>query len=291
MNKVISIIGGDLRIVKLIELLVKDDFTVYAYGIEHSDDLPESDKFKQCSSIKETINNADIIIGPMPLSIDKKNLSAPFSDEKISIDELIEEMSNKNKMFIAGKILDEVAEKLQEGNITYIDLLKREELVVLNTISTAEGTIQLAMEETQRTIHGSKILVMGFGRVGKVLAKMLDGIGAKVSCEARKDSDIAWIKAYGYTPVHLSELENTLGEYDIIINTIPFLILDENRLNYVKPDCTIIDLSSNPGGVNRTAAREKKIKVIWALSLPGKVAPLTSAQFIQETLYHILKEM
>lgn len=291
MNKVISIIGGDLRIVKLIELLVKDDFTVYAYGIENSDYLPENDKFIQCNSIKETINNSDIIIGPMPLSIDKKNLSAPFSEEKISIDELIEEMSNKNKIFIAGKILDEVAEKLQEGNITYIDLLKREELVVLNTISTAEGTIQLAMEETQRTIHGSKILVMGFGRVGKVLAKMLDGIGAKVSCEARKDSDIAWIKAYGYTPVHLSELENTLGEYDIIINTIPFLILDENRLNYVKPDCTIIDLSSNPGGVNRTAAREKKIKVIWALSLPGKVAPLTSAQFIQETLYHILKEM
>ena len=147
------------------------------------------------------------------------------------------------------------------------------------------------MEETQRTIHGSKILVMGFGRVGKVLAKMLSGIGADVSCEARKDSDIAWIKAYGYTPVHLSELENKLGEYDIIINTIPFLILDENRLNYIKKDCTIIDLSSNPGGVDRKAAREKNLKAIWALSLPGKVAPLTSAQFMQETLYHILKEM
>ena len=120
---------------------------------------------------------------------------------------------------------------------------------------------------------------------------MLYGIGEEVSCEARKDSDIAWIKAYGYTPVHLSELEGKLGEYDIIINTIPFLILDENRLNYIKKDCTVIDLSSNPGGVDRKAAREKNLKVIWALSLPGKVAPLTSAQFIQETLYHILKEM
>ncbi len=291
MNKVISIIGGDLRIVKLIEILIRDDFKVYSYGNENAEELTESENFVRCKSIKELVDNASIIMGPMPLSIDKKSLSAPFSEEKIDIDALIEEMKNKNKTFIAGQILDDVAEKLQKGNIKYIDLLKREELTVLNTISTAEGTIQLAMEETQRTIHGSKILVMGFGRVGKVLAKMLSGIGADVSCEARKDSDIAWIKAYGYTPVHLSELENKLGEYDIIINTIPFLILDENRLNYIKKDCTIIDLSSNPGGVDRKAAREKNLKAIWALSLPGKVAPLTSAQFMQETLYHILKEM
>ena len=291
MNKTISIIGGDLRIVKLTELLIKDDFKVYTYGVENADELTESKNLIKCNSIKEVVDSSNIILGPMPLSIDRKNLSAPFSEEKIDIDTVIEEMSNKNKTFIAGQILDNIAEKLQKGKITYIDLLKREELVVLNTISTAEGTIQLAMEETQRTIHGSKILVMGFGRVGKVLAKMLSGIGADVSCEARKDSDIAWIKAYGYTPVHLSELENKLGEYDIIINTIPFLILDENRLNYIKKDCTIIDLSSNPGGVDRKAAREKNLKAIWALSLPGKVAPLTSAQFIQETLYHILKEM
>ena len=147
------------------------------------------------------------------------------------------------------------------------------------------------MENTQKTIHGSNVLIMGFGRVGKVLAKMLDGIGAKVSCEARKNSDIAWIKAYGYTPIHLSELESELGNYDIIINTIPFQILDENRLKYIKKDCTIVDLSSNPGGVDRRAARSLGIKLIWALSLPGKVAPMTSAEFIKETLYHILKEL
>ena len=132
---------------------------------------------------------------------DQENISAPFAEEKIPIDELISEMSNKNKIFLAGKISETVEEKLKEGNIKSIDLLKREELVVLNTIATAEGTIQLAMENTQKTIHGSNILIMGFGRVGKVLAKMLDGIGAKVSCEARKNSDIAWIKAYGYNPI------------------------------------------------------------------------------------------
>ena len=157
--------------------------------------------------------------------------------------------------------------------------------------TTAEGTIQIAMEETQRTIHGTKTLIMGFGRVGKVLANMLHGIGSEVSCEARKNEDIAWIKAYGYKPVHLNDLNENLNKYDIIINTIPFQILDKERLGMLKDDVVIIDLASNPGGVDRRAAREKGVKVIWALSLPGKVAPLTSAEFIKEALYHVLKEL
>ncbi len=291
MYKTVSIIGGDLRIVNLIELLAKDDFLVYTYGLENSEDLIECENVKKCASITELVGSSEIIIGPQPMMNDQENISAPFAEEKIPIDELISEMSNKNKIFLAGKISESVEEKLKEGNIKSIDLLKREELVVLNTIATAEGTIQLAMENTQKTIHGSNILIMGFGRVGKVLAKMLDGIGAKVSCEARKNSDIAWIKAYGYNPIHLSELDTVLGDYDIIINTIPFQILDENRLKYVKKECTILDLSSTPGGVDRNAARRMGLKLIWALSLPGKVAPMTSAEFIKETLHHILKEL
>ena len=133
--------------------------------------------------------------------------------------------------------------------------------------------------------------MLGFGRIGKVLSNMLKGLGANVACEARKNSDLAWIKAYGYEPIPLSTLRDNLNRFDIIINTIPFQILDEERLNLVKKESIIIDLASNPGGVDRRAAREKNLKVIWALSLPAKVAPLTSAEFIKETLYHALKEM
>ena len=180
---------------------------------------------------------------------------------------------------------------MKQKNIDVIDLLKREELVVLNTISTAEGAIQIAMEETIKTIYGSKILVLGYGKVGKILANMLKGIGANVYCEARKNVDLAWIKAYGYVPIHLSELEKYLSEFDIIINTIPTLILDKQRLERVKKECLIIDLASNPGGVDKGEAKKMGIKTIWALSLPGKVAPLTSAEFIKDTIYNVLKEI
>mgnify|MGYP004631381191 FL=1 len=289
MEKSIAVVGGDLRIVKLIEMLVKDGYTVYTYGLEMSEDLQKIEKIEMCPTVTETVKNSKVVVGPIPLSSDRKNLSMPFSNIKLNVDEFISCIAGKT--LIAGNIVEETKRKLEQANIQYIDLLKREEFTVLNTIATAEGTIQIAMEETQKTLHGSKVLIMGFGRIGKVLAKMLDGIGAKVYCEARKNEDIAWIKAYGYEPIHLNNLNEHLGEFEIIISTIPFQILDKDRLELVNKDAVIIDLASNPGGVDRKAAKEKDLKLIWALSLPGKVAPLTSAIYIKETLYHVLKEL
>ena len=287
MEKSISVVGGDLRIVKLIEMLKDDGYIVYTYGLENSEEILNMENVEMCPTIKEAVSHSKVVVGPIPLSSDRKNISAPFSRNNINLEEFVEEI--KGKHLIAGNIT--IKDKLDANNIQCTDILKREEFTVLNTIATAEGTIQIAMEETQRTVHGTKTLVMGFGRVGKVLAKMLHGIGAEVYCEARKNEDIAWIKAYGYEPIHLNDLNYNLGKFDIIINTIPFQILDKERLDLLKEDVVIIDLASNPGGVDRKAARDKNIKVIWALSLPGKVAPLTSAEFIKEAIYHVLKEL
>ena len=289
MNKVISVVGGDLRIVKLVEMLIEDNYTVYTYGLEYSEELLKLDGVEMCPTLQEAVKDAKAVVGPIPLSSDRKNLSMPFSNIKLPIGDFINSLEGKT--LIAGNITEPIRNMLDEKSIIYIDLLKREEFSVLNTISTAEGTIQIAMEETQKTVHGRNVLIMGFGRIGKVLSKMLSGIGAKVYCEARKNEDIAWIKAYGYEPIHLNDLDKHLGKFDIIINTIPFQILDNNRLDLLKKDILIIDLASNPGGVDRKAAKEKNIKLVWALSLPGKVAPVTSAEFIKETLYHALKEM
>ena len=287
MEKSIAVVGGDLRVVKLIEMLVKDGYKVYTYALENSEDLLNLETVEMCPTLEEALSNSKVVVGPIPLSSDRRRLSTPFGRNSVELEEFVEAMRDKH--LIAGNIY--IKEELENAGVEFTDLLRREEFNVLNTIATAEGTLQIAMEETQRTVHGSNVLVMGFGRIGKVLAKMLDGIGAKVYCEARKDEDISWIKAYGYNPVHLNDLNANLNKFDIIINTIPFQILDEERLDLVKKEAIIIDLASNPGGVDRKAAREKGLKVIWALSLPAKVAPLTSAEFIKETLYHVLEEL
>jgi dipicolinate synthase subunit A len=278
----ISIIGGDLRIKKLAEMLANDGITVYTYG------LGKIENVIQCNSIVELVQSSDTIIGPIPLSSNGKTINAVFAENEIQLTDVMKELNNKT--FIAGAIKDNVYQLLENKNVEVIDILKREELSVLNSISTAEGAIQIAMEQTEITLCGSDILILGFGRIGKVLAKMLTGIGANVYCEARKPQDLAWIQAYGYIPIDLKYLNENLNKFDVIINTIPNVVLDESNLDNVKKECLIIDLASNPGGVDRDAVKKKGIQFIWALALPGKVAPVTSAKYIKETIYNILED-
>ena len=284
----ISIIGGDLRIVKLAELLAKDNFKIKTYAIEEAEELNKIQNIKNCNTLDETIENTEIVIGPIPLSSNNIQINTPFSKKVITLEELAKKI--KNKKFIAGNIKKEFYEYSQNNNSEIIDLLKKEELTILNTISTAEGAIQIAMEETIKTIHSSNILILGFGRVGKTLANILKGIGANVYCEARKNEDLAWIKTYGYEPITIDNLNENLNKFDIIMNTIPALVLKEKEINCLKKDCLLIDLASSPGGIDIKAAKEKGLKTIWALALPGKVAPLTSAEFIRDTIYNILEK-
>ena len=284
-----AIIGGDLRTIKLAVMLAKEQNQVYVYGLEKAEELKNIKNIEQCESIKKTIQEVEIVIGPIPFSSNGKTINMPFSDKEISIREMMHVINAK--VLIAGGITPEVYEMANDEYIEIIDIMKREELAVLNTIATAEGTIQVAIENTNKIIHGSEILILGFGRIGKVLARKLAGLSAKVTCAARKDEDLAWIQAYGHKATNINSLGENLKIYDIIINTVPHIILNEERLKYIKKDCLLIDLASNPGGIDKKSVKDNKLKFVWALSLPGKVAPITTAEFIKDTIYNILKEI
>ena len=289
MNNSFTVIGGDLRTIKLAEMLANDGAKIYTYGLEKADELKENKNIIFCEKLKQAVIDTQIILGPIPFSSNGKNINSPFSDKKISIRELMHIINAK--ILIAGAISPEVYDLANDEYIEIIDIMKREELAVLNTISTAEGTIEIIIANTNKIIHGSKVLILGFGRIGKVLARKLAGLAAKVTCAARKDEDLAWIKAYGHIGTNINTIGENLSEYDIIINTVPHLILTEERIKYVKDDCLLVDLASNPGGIDKKAAKDKNLKLIWALALPGKVAPVTTAEFIKDTVYNILKEI
>ena len=284
-----AIIGGDLRIVKLAEMLAKEENEVYVYGVEKAIDLKDFKNIKQCDTIKKAIQDVEIVIGPIPFSSNGNTINMPFSDNEVTIREMMHVLNAK--VLIAGGINPDVYGMANDEYIEIIDIMKREELAVLNTIATAEGTIQLAIENTNKILHGSEVLILGFGRIGKVLARKLAGLSAKVTCAARKDEDLAWIQAYGHKATNINTIGSNLNKFDIIINTVPHIILTEERLKQVKKDCLLIDLASNPGRIDKKTVKDQNLKFVWALSLPGKVAPTTSAEFIKDTIYNIVKEI
>lgn len=284
-----AIVGGDLRTVKLAEMLAKDENEIYICGLEKAEELKDKPNIIICDTIKNAVQDAEIVIGPIPFSSNGTTINSPFGNKGISIREMMHVINAK--VLIAGGITPEVYDLANDEYIEIVDIMKREELAVLNTIATAEGTIQIAIENTNKILHGSEVLILGFGRTGKVLARKLAGLAVKVTCAARKDEDLAWIQAYGHKATNINALGENLSEFDIIINTVPHMILTEEKLGYVKQECLLIDLASNPGGIDKKAVKDKNLKFAWALSLPGKVAPTTSAEFIKETIYNIIKEI
>lgn len=284
-----AIIGGDLRIIKLAKMLVKDGNKVYTYGLEKAEELKNIENIIFCDKLSKVVQDSEIVIGPIPFSSNGKDINSPFSDNTISIRELMHVINAK--ILIAGSIAPEIYDLANDEYIEIIDIMKREELAVLNTISTAEGAIEIAISNTNKIIHGSEVLILGFGRIGKVLARKMEGLSAKVTCAARKNEDLAWIKAYGHQATNINTLGENLAQYDMIINTVPHLILNSERLQNVREDCLLIDLASNPGGIDKRTVKDRGLKLVWALALPGKVAPVTTAEFIKDTIYNVLKEI
>ncbi len=282
----ITVIGGDERSIKLAKLLQEDDQDIKVFGFNKLED----NSLDNVEDINLAINESEIMIGPLPCSKDNILLNTPFNIEEVSLEDVFSLMKS-NQIFIGGKITKEISHIAGTYNITTIDLLGREEMAVLNAIPTAEGAIQVAMENMDITLHGANIMILGFGRIGKILAKMLHGIGSIVFVEARNYADLAWINSYGYMPLHLDSLVDYIHHIDVVFNTIPSKILGEDILIKMKKDSLLIDLASIPGGVDFEKSKELGIRTIWALGLPGKVAPTTAAKVMRDTVYNIVGEL
>lgn len=279
------VVGGDLRQVKLAQLLQLDGHTAQTFAMELR---PEQGGLSGSDTLNG-IERADCVVLPLPAEGEAGMLNAPLSDRKVPLATVVQAL-RPGQILCGGKLSPPVQELALEQGAAVYDYFAREELAVKNAVPTAEGAIQIAMEELPTTLFGSRVLVIGYGRLGKLLAHRLKGLGARVTVSARSYSDLAWIEAYGYCAERTDQLKGWLCNYDLIINTVPAPVLGEAELEDLSPDCLVIDLASRPGGVDFEAAAALGIKVIWALSLPGKVAPVTSGRIIRDTIYHILQE-
>lgn len=283
-------IGGDMRQIRAVNRIAEYGIRTSVLGFHSSDQKKLSECVEILSDISDTEKYYDVIILPLPYTLDGETINVSDKKIKINIRDLFSRISTEGIVF-AGKCDKKIFKISEEYGIRIVDYFDREELRVLNAIPTAEGAIQIAMEETPFTIHSSKCLVIGNGRIGAILSKMLAGIGADVTVAARKQKDRAKAFSCGFENISIGELYDNISRFDIVFNTVPTLILDSDMLMKSRRNVLIVDLASKPGGVDLDAARKMGIKVIWALSLPGKVAPYTAGDIIGKTILNIIDEM
>lgn len=232
--------------------------------------------------IVNSIEQAQYVILPIPFTKDKVHITGE--------DVLIEEIIGKciNKTIFSGAISNEHRRQMKMNNITYVDLMELDEVALLNAIPTAEGAIIKAMELTDITIHGANVLVLGFGRVAKILADKLKGLNANVFCAARKKKDLAHIKALGYNDIDINYLADSINKMDIIFNTVPTLILGDKKLKLLAKNSVVIDLASYPGGVDFKEAEKLGIMAVLELGIPTKVAPKSAARYLKESIDNVI---
>lgn len=282
MGKNIWVAGGDRRAAALARLMAEDGMHVHTYALEKAEGT-------HCAPSMDCAAEADCIVLPMPAAGGDGYLNAPLAEKPHPLEEIIAPL-RPGQLIFAGMPGPRLVGLCAAHGLVLQDYAAREDLALRNAVPTAEGAIQLAMEQQPITVHGANVLILGFGRLGQALVPRLRGLGAAVSVAARRADQRALAESMGAAPLPLDRLADRLCTSDLVLNTIPSPVLGHTELSALPNGALVIDLASRPGGVDWDAAAALGVQAIHALALPGKVAPVSAAGYLKETIYPMMEE-
>ena len=206
----------------------------------------------------------------------------PFARAKFDNDEVekLKENIINNDIAVWGGCLPDCFPGVDKG----CDFMKDETVIEENAIVTAEATASIAIQKSLHGIHGSKVLVSGFGKCGKAEARIFSAMGARVMVMARKKQARDEAESLGYETVDFDDPAKACFETQFLINTVPARVIDENLIMLLQKDAIIIDIASKPGGCDFEAAKRYQINCTHALGLPGIYCPKTSAGILYDCM-------
>ncbi|MDE6774803.1 MAG: dipicolinate synthase subunit A [Ruminococcus sp.] len=276
MKKKILIAGGDMRQIYCAERL-SQNYDIFILGIERS-------YFPDNMQIYEAGDDMEFEYAVLPVvpPDENGNISAPLYNKNLTVAEVQRFIKRGSVVFIGT---DAERSRMYFPNSTVIAYMDSESISLKNAIPSAEGAVQVALEELPVTLNGLSVLIAGLGRIGTSLVLMLKGFGADITVAVRNECGAAKARMFGIKSVYTGEIN---GDFQLVFNTVPNLIFDSSMLEKFPADTLFIDLASRPGGFDFNAAKKTGKKVIWALGLPGKTAPKTAGIAVAETILNIL---
>ncbi len=261
--KKITVIGGDRRL-----KFVKEKLTLAGYSVD-TVGLYENDN--------GDISSSQILLLPVPTTKDGVHVFTPLTNRKITLAEIAHNATSEQLILCCNYLFE---------NKKCIDYGALDSYALLNSVPTAEGAIKIAIENTDYTLWKSRVLVIGYGRVGKILADRLKALGAEVTVSARKPRDHAMLDALGFSYINTEHLNRIPLNFDIIFNTVDVKVIEDSAIQRLNCDL-MIDLSTL-GGFSLDTAEECGIKAIKAPGLPALIAPKTAAEILNTTVTHII---
>lgn len=263
--KKVTVIGGDGRLKTVKNHLENQGYQVDTLGLYEGDTAD--------------LTTSKVIILPVPTTKDGENIYTPLTNKKIPLS-LVEEAVNGDQLILCCNYLF--------PKKRCIDYNCLDSYALLNAVPTAEGAIKIAIENTPFTLWNSRVLVIGYGRVGKILTDRLKALGCNVTVSARKPADFALLEATGLPHITTGEIGQKPLDFDIIFNTVDVKVIPDSALKQTA--CTLmVDLSSK-GGFDLAAARENGITAIKAPGLPGITAPQTAGEILAKTVTDIVSQ-
>lgn len=272
-----ALIGGDDRSVRLCRLLRADGHEVQPYALEKA--VPDC-----AATAAEALEGAECVILPLPCVRDGR-LNAPLSASAHDAGAILRTAA-PGAVVCAG-MAQAIRALCVELGLPLFDYFAREDFAVSNAMLTAEGCIGLMLSKSERALCGARVLVCGFGRIGKLLAPRLLALGAPVTVAARSPAALALARSMGCDTLRIG-VDDPKGPFDFAVNTIPAPVFGHAELERMR--CAqLIELASPPYGFDAEAARRLGIKLTRAPGLPSKCAPESAAQIIRDSIYQILE--
>lgn len=287
-GKHVVFLGGDARQLEVIKSVLKMNATVSLIGFDNLETPLSGTRLRDLRS--DVLKTADLLVLPVIGAEEDGTVKSVFTSKILILTEEHIASLPKHCLIFTGLARDYLKTLCEKYEIRCLELMERDDVAIYNSIPTVEGALVIAIQNTDITIHNSTCVVLGLGRVGMSLARVLQAIGAKVRMGVRTSGDMARAFEMGLTPFRLSELSEQVKDADIIFNTIPALVITAHVLMQAPYDVLIIDLASKPGGVDYEFAKKRGIKAILAPSLPGIVAPKTAGRILARTMMQIIAE-
>lgn len=228
----------------------------------------------------EALNGANLVLLPM----------APFRNDVMAVGNtsieagMLPGILGEDAILMAATFPETLETWFQEQGIRCVSLLEQETFLLRNAAVTAEGAVSLALNHMNRVLYGGKGLIIGWGRIGKLLAAKLRGLGMDVTVAVRNPEQKELLMLLGYKTTKTGTYAEGLSEYDLIINTVPKSILTEVQMDEVSETATLIELASAPGGF----PEKMRKRVIDGRGLPGKTAPETAGEILADAVWDCL---